>query len=70
MQSFVTLLMGYIIISLIQRYRSIRCGNVLDFCMGSGSTGIACQNTNRNFVGIEIDENYYNIAKERIYGRK
>lgn len=45
-------------------------GNVLDFCMGSGSTGIACQNTNRNFVGIEIDENYYNIAKERIENGK
>ena len=40
------------------------------FVMGSGSTGIACQNTNRNFVGIEIDENYYNIAKERIYDGK
>lgn len=34
--------------------------------MGSGSTGVACRNTNRNFIGIEIDENYYNIAKERI----
>lgn len=40
---------------------------VLDNCMGSGSTGIACKNTNRNFIGIEIDENYFNIAKERIY---
>jgi site-specific DNA-methyltransferase (adenine-specific) len=39
---------------------------VLDFTMGSGSTGIACQNTNRNFIGIELDENYYNIAKKRI----
>ena len=43
-------------------------GTVIDFCMGSGSTGIACKNTNRNFIGIEIDENYYNIAKQRIYG--
>lgn len=39
---------------------------VLDFTMGSGSTGVACQNTNRNFIGIELDENYYNIAKRRI----
>lgn len=39
---------------------------VLDNCMGSGSTGIACVNTNRNFIGIELDENYYNIACERI----
>lgn len=39
---------------------------VLDNCMGSGSTGVACKNTNRNFIGIELDEKYYNIAKERI----
>ena len=39
---------------------------VLDNCMGSGSTGIACINTNRNFVGIEITDEYYNIANERI----
>lgn len=39
---------------------------VLDNCMGSGSTGLACVNTNRNFIGIELDENYFNIAKERI----
>lgn len=39
---------------------------VLDFTMGSGSTGVACKNTNRNFIGIELDETYYNIAKERI----
>lgn len=39
---------------------------VLDNCMGSGSTGVACINTNRNFIGIEIDDNYFNIAKERI----
>lgn len=39
---------------------------VLDFTMGSGSTGVACQNTNRNFIGIELDEKYYNIAKERM----
>lgn len=39
---------------------------VLDFTMGSGSTGVACVNTNRDFIGIELDENYFNIAKERI----
>ena len=39
---------------------------VLDFTFGSGSTGVACQNTNRNFIGIEKDENYFNIAKKRI----
>ena len=39
---------------------------VLDFTMGSGSTGVACVNTNREFIGIELDENYFNIAKKRI----
>jgi site-specific DNA-methyltransferase (adenine-specific) len=39
---------------------------VLDFTMGSGTTGVACKNLNRNFIGIELDETYYNIAKERI----
>lgn len=39
---------------------------VLDNCMGSGTTGIACKNLNRNFIGIEKDENYFDIAKERI----
>ena len=39
---------------------------VLDCCMGSGSTGVACVNTNRNFIGIELDEKYFNIAKERL----
>ena len=34
--------------------------------MGSGSTGVACLNTNREFIGIELDENYFNIAKKRI----
>lgn len=40
---------------------------VLDACMGSGSTGIACRNTGRRFVGIEIDSEYYQIARERIF---
>ena len=39
---------------------------VLDNCMGSGSTGVACINTNRNFIGIEKDDNYFEIAKRRI----
>ena len=39
---------------------------VLDAFMGSGSTGVACVNTGRNFIGMELDENYFNIAKERI----
>ena len=39
---------------------------VLDNCMGSGSTGVACVNTNRNFIGIELDDKYFEIAKQRI----
>jgi len=39
---------------------------VLDFTMGSGSTGVACKNLNRKFIGIEKDENYFQIAKNRI----
>ena len=39
---------------------------ILDNCMGSGSTGVAAINTNRKFIGIELDSNYYNIAKNRI----
>lgn len=39
---------------------------VLDCFMGSGSTGLACLNTNRQFIGIELDEKYYKIAQERI----
>lgn len=39
---------------------------VLDNCMGSGSTGIACLKTNRNFIGIEKEQKYFDIAKERI----
>ena len=41
---------------------------VLDFTMGSGSTGVACKNLNRNFIGIEKDEKYFDIAKQRIEG--
>ena len=39
---------------------------ILDCFMGSGSTGVACMNINRKFIGIELDENYFNIAKQRI----
>ncbi len=41
---------------------------VLDNCMGSGTTGVACVNTGRKFIGIEMDNNYFNIAKNRIIG--
>lgn len=40
---------------------------VLDNTMGSGTTGVACMNTNRDFIGIEMDQKYFNIAKDRIY---
>jgi len=39
---------------------------VLDFTMGSGTTGVACKNTNRNFIGIEMDDKYFMIAEKRI----
>lgn len=39
---------------------------VLDFTMGSGTTGVACKNLNRNFIGIELDKDYFEIAKARI----
>ena len=39
---------------------------VLDCFMGSGTTGVACKELNRNFIGIELDEKYFEIAKERI----
>jgi len=42
---------------------------VLDFTMGSGTTGVACKNLNRNFIGIEQDEKYFQIAKQRIEGK-
>lgn len=45
---------------------SNECEVVLDCCMGSGSTGVACMNTNRKFIGIEQNEKYFSIAKNRI----
>ena len=39
---------------------------ILDNCMGSGSTGVACINTKRNFIGIELEQKYYDIAQQRI----
>ena len=41
---------------------------VLDFTMGSGTTGVACKNLNRNFIGIEMDDKYFEIAENRIKG--
>lgn len=50
---------------LVKTYTNV--GNtVLDFTMGSGTTGVACANLNRRFIGIELDENYFNIAANRI----
>ena len=43
---------------------------IFDPFMGSGTTGVACKNTNRKFIGIELDEGYFNIAKERIENLK
>ena len=43
---------------------------VLDNCMGSGTTAVACINTNRNYIGFELDTTYYNLANERIQKHK
>lgn len=51
---------------LIKTY-TLEGDTVLDNCMGSGSTGVACVNTNRNFIGMELDEHYFEVAQNRIY---
>lgn len=43
-------------------------GIVLDFCIGSGTTGVACVRTGRKFVGVELDAGYFDVAKRRIEG--
>ena len=56
-------------ISLMERIVSISTNKgdvVLDGCMGSGSTGVACLNLGRDFIGFEIDKGFYDIAKRRI----
>ena len=52
----------------IIRVHTKKDNTILDCFMGSGSTGVACMNTNRKFIGIELDKNYFNIAKQRIEG--
>lgn len=49
---------------------TVEKATVLDMFMGSGSTGVACLNTNRKFLGIEMDENYFNIGVNRILNHK
>jgi len=50
---------------LIKTYTNEGC-TVLDFAMGSGTTGVACRNLNRSFIGIELDAKYFQIARDRI----
>ena len=50
---------------LIKTY-TLESETVLDNCMGSGTTGVACKNLNRNFIGIELDPEYFKIAEKRI----
>jgi site-specific DNA-methyltransferase (adenine-specific) len=54
------------LISKLVSNSSDKGATVLDPFMGSGTTGVACQNLNRDFIGIELDKEYFSIAKERI----
>ena len=54
-------LMEYLISTYTNKHETI-----LDFTMGSGTTGVACVNTNRDFIGIELDDKYFQMAKDRI----
>lgn len=54
---------------LIKTY-TLECETVLDNCMGSGSTGVACKNLGRDFIGIEKNDKYFEIAKNRIENHK
>ena len=52
---------------LTENYKLYNGDLVLDFTMGSGTTGVACINLNRKFIGIELDENYFDISINRIF---
>ena len=54
---------------LIKTYTS-KGSLVLDNCMGSGSTGVACKRLGRDFIGMELNEDYFKLAKERIEGTR
>lgn len=58
------------LLSYLVRTYTLKGETVLDNCMGSGSTGVACVETRRDFIGIEKDERYFSVAKERIERRK
>lgn len=54
---------------LIKTYTS-KGALILDNCMGSGSTGVACKRLGRDFIGMELNEEYFKLAKERIEGTR
>ena len=54
-------LIEYLVLTYTNEYET-----VLDNCMGSGTTGVACRNTNRHFIGIEQDKKYFDIAVKRV----